>query len=159
MEQVTAYGHPLVLVTGGEPLAQRNCTVLLQALIEAGFTTQLETAGAHDIAPLPDAVSIIMDIKTPSSGEAERNRWQNIEQLQANDEVKLVIGDEHDYTWAKRAIDEHGLTRLNIPILFSPAWQKVEPATLVSWMLRDRLPVRLQLQQHKYIWGAERTGV
>lgn len=159
LRQVAAYANPLVLVTGGEPLAQRNCIPLLQALVAAGIPTQLETAGAHDISTVPDEVAVIMDIKTPGSGEAARNRWQNIAHLQANDELKIVINDRHDYEWAKAAIFEKGLVDLHIPILLSPAWQRLEPATLVQWILADRLPVRLQLQQHKYIWGAEKTGV
>ncbi len=120
---------------------------------------QLETAGAHDISIVPDSVSIIMDIKTPDSGEVKRNRWQNIAHLKANDEVKMVINSQYDYQWAKEIIFTKGLVDLNIPILFSPAWQRLEPAMLVEWILADHLPVRQQIQQHKYIWGAEMTGV
>lgn len=159
MERVKAFAHPLVLVTGGEPLAQKNVRLLLEALLDAGFKTQLETAGAHDIASVPDGVSIIMDIKTPDSGEAKWNRWSNIPHLQSNDEVKMVINSLDDYVWAKSLIFEKGLVNLNIPILFSPSWHHLEAETLVAWILRDKLPVRLQVQQHKYIWGAEKTGV
>ncbi|MES0371258.1 MAG: radical SAM protein [Mariprofundaceae bacterium] len=159
LKKITDYAHPLALVTGGEPLAQRNCTLLLKAMLEAGITTQLETAGAHDISDIPDEVSIIMDIKTPDSGEAERNRWKNINHLKANDELKIVINSQNDYAWAKEIIYSKGITSLNIPILFSPAWGRLEPATLVQWILADRLPVRVQIQQHKYIWGADRSGV
>lgn len=147
------------MVTGGEPLAQRNVTALLEALLAAGFITQLETAGAHDIAAIPDEVSIILDIKTPDSGEAERNRWSNIAHLQSNDEIKIVINSLSDYEWAKTVMVEKGLVDLNIPILLSPSWHHLQPAVLVEWILRDKLPVRLQIQQHKYIWGAEKTGV
>lgn len=157
--QVAAYAHPLVLVTGGEPLAQRNCTPLLQALLEQGSAVQLETAGAHSITNVPDEVSIIMDIKTPGSGEAKRNRWQNIAHLKANDEVKIVINSRDDYEWAREAIVSRGIVDLGVPILFSPAWDRLDPAMLVDWILADRLPVRLQIQQHKYIWGAEAKGV
>jgi 7-carboxy-7-deazaguanine synthase len=159
MKQLTDYAHPLALVTGGEPLAQRNCIHLLQALLEAGINTQLETAGAHDISNIPDKVSIIMDIKTPDSGEAERNRWGNINHLKANDELKIVLNSRNDYAWAKEIIYSKGIVDLNIPILFSPAWGRLDPATLVQWILADQLPVRVQIQQHKYIWGAERSGV
>jgi len=159
MERVQQLAHPLVLVTGGEPLAQRNISILLKALVDEGFKTQLETAGAHDIASVPDDVSIIMDIKTPDSGEAGRNRWSNIEHLQNNDEIKMVINGQSDYEWAKKTISEKGLAELHIPILFSPSWHHLKAATLVEWILRDHLPVRLQIQQHKYIWGAEKTGV
>ncbi|MDX8403692.1 MAG: radical SAM protein [Mariprofundaceae bacterium] len=159
LKQVSAYAHPLTLITGGEPLAQRNCIPLLKAMLEAGIAPQLETAGAHDISNVPDEVSIIMDVKTPDSGEVERNRWKNIAHLKANDEVKIVINSQSDYEWAKEIIFTKGIVNLNIPILFSPAWGRLEPAKLVQWMLADQLPVRLQIQQHKYIWGAERSGV
>jgi len=159
MDRVRSLAHPLVLVTGGEPLAQRNVSILLKALVDDGYQTQLETAGAHDIASVPDEVSIIMDIKTPDSGETERNRWSNIDHLQNNDEIKMVINSQTDYEWAKKVISEKGLEDLHIPILLSPSWHHLKAATLVTWILRDHLPVRLQLQQHKYIWGEETTGV
>lgn len=159
LKQVADYAHPLALVTGGEPLAQRNCIPLLKAMLEAGITTQLETAGAHDISNVPDGISVIMDVKTPDSGEVKRNRWKNISHLKANDEVKIVLNSQSDYEWAKDIIRTKGIVDLNIPILFSPAWERLEPATLVEWILADQLPVRLQVQQHKYIWGAERNGV
>lgn len=159
MDRVKAFTHRLVLVTGGEPLAQRNVTALLKALLDAGYNTQLETAGAHDIVAIPDEVSIILDIKTPDSGEAEHNRWSNIAHLQSNDEVKIVINGLSDYEWAKGIMVEKSIVSLDIPILLSPSWHHLEPATLAEWILRDKLPVRLQIQQHKYIWGAERTGV
>lgn len=128
-------------------------------MLEAGIATQLETAGAHDISNVPNRVSVIMDIKTPDSGEVKRNRWKNITRLQANDEVKVVINSRSDYEWAKEIIQTKGIVDLNIPILFSPAWGRLDPAILVEWILADQLPVRLQIQQHKYIWGAERSGV
>jgi 7-carboxy-7-deazaguanine synthase len=159
MDCVKSFANPLVLVTGGEPLAQRNCVLLLQELVNSGVHTQLETAGAHDISVVPDEVSIIMDIKTPSSGEVKRNRWTNINHLKANDEVKIVINDRSDYEWAKGIITDKGFVNLHIPILFSPAWNTLDPAVLVKWILADHLPVRLQIQQHKYIWGADKTGV
>lgn len=159
IEKVQVFAPPLVLVTGGEPLAQKNCIPLLAALLDSGLSVQLETAGAHDISHVPEAVSIIMDIKTPGSGESARNRWQNITHLKANDEVKVVINSRDDYAWAKQMLTEKGVTDLPVPILFSPAWGRLDPAQLVAWILTDRLPVRLQLQQHKYIWGADIRGV
>lgn len=159
LDRVRAFDHPLVLVTGGEPLAQKNCIPLLEALKSVAPTVQLETAGALDISKVPDGISIIMDIKTPSSGEESRNRWQNLAQLKAGDELKFVIGDRDDYDWIKRVCEERRLAELNIPLLASPAWGSMDPARLVAWILEDRLPFRLQLQQHKYIWGAEATGV
>ncbi|HKJ62161.1 MAG TPA: radical SAM protein [Hyphomicrobiales bacterium] len=159
IEKVEAFAPPLVLVTGGEPLAQKSCIPLLAALLDLGLNVQLETAGAHDILHVPDAVSIIMDIKTPGSGESARNRWQNIAHLKTNDEVKIVINSRDDYEWARQVITEKGVIALSVPILFSPAWDRLDPAQLVAWILEDALPVRLQLQQHKYIWGANRRGV
>lgn len=156
---VREYGHPLVLVTGGEPLAQRNCIPLLEALVECVPTVQLETAGAYDISRVPANVCRIVDIKTPASGESQRNRWRNLARLQANDEIKIVIADRADYEWAKAIIAEHRLHELPCPLLFSPGWGTMDPALLCSWILEDHLPVRMQLQLHKYIWGAEATGV
>jgi len=159
VKKVREFGHPLVLVTGGEPLAQRNTIDLLKALLKEAATIQLETAGAHDLARVPDGVSIIMDIKTPGSGEVARNRWENISHLKAGAEIKFVINDRDDYEWVKKVIINRSLAGLNIPLLLSPAWKMLPPATLVAWMLEDRLPARLQIQQHKYIWGDEVTGV
>lgn len=159
VEKVRAFGHPLVLVTGGEPLAQRNVIELLKALLHEAVTVQLETAGAHDLSGIPEGVSIIMDIKTPGSGEVERNRWKNISHLKPGDELKFVINDRDDYEWVKKVLRDRSLADLKIPLLLSPAWKMLPPATLVAWMLEDRLPARLQIQQHKYIWGDEVTGV
>ena len=159
VEKVRAFGHPLVLVTGGEPLAQRNVIELLKALLKEPATIQLETAGAHNLSRVPDGISIIMDIKTPGSGEVARNRWENIPHLKAGDEIKFVINDRDDYEWVKKVISDRSLAELKIPLLLSPAWKTVPPATVVEWMLKDQLPTRLQIQQHKYIWGDEVTGV
>jgi len=146
-------------VTGGEPLAQRNVTALLNALLTESKAVQLETAGAHDISRVPNGISIIIDIKTPGSGESERNRWDNLSHLKAGDEIKFVINDRSDYEWVKQVIIDRSLAELKATLLLSPAWNSLPPATLVSWMLKDHLPARLQIQQHKYIWGAEVTGV
>ncbi len=159
LAKVADYTNKLVLVTGGEPLAQRNCIELLKALLQVGYRVQLETAGAHDIEPVPDDVSVIMDIKTPDSGEEPRNRWKNIGHLQSNDEIKFVLCSQSDYSWASRIIKSKEITSTGSTILFSPAWQRVDPAELVDWVLRDHLPVRVQLQLHKYIWGAEKRSV
>jgi len=140
-------------------LAQRNCIALLKALSEAGHTVQLETAGAHDIEPVPDNISVIMDIKTPGSGEETKNRWSNIKHLQSNDEVKFVLCSRGDYEWAHETVQDKALTQSGATILFSPAWQRLDAADLVEWVLSDRLPVRVQLQLHKIIWGAEKSGV
>ncbi|MDT8376405.1 MAG: radical SAM protein [Mariprofundaceae bacterium] len=159
VKKVRAFGQPLVLVTGGEPLAQRNVIDLLKALRKEPGSVQLETAGAHDIARVPDGIMIIMDIKTPGSGEVARNRWKNIAHLKPGDEIKFVINDRNDYEWVKKVIRDRSLADLKIPLLLSPAWKMLPPATVAAWMLEDRLPVRLQIQQHKYIWGDEVTGV
>jgi len=159
VEAVRALATPLVLVTGGEPLAQRNCIPLLEQLQQVVTTVQLETSGAYDISRVPDGVCRIVDIKTPSSGESQRNRWSNLKMLTEQDEVKVVIMDRADYEWAASMINTHQLQRLEAPLLFSPAWGTMDPALLCSWILEDRLPVRMQLQLHKYIWGAEATGV
>ncbi len=154
-----AFGHPLVLVTGGEPLAQRNVIELLKALLKEPAYIQLETAGVHDLSSVPDGISIIMDIKTPGSGEKARNRWENISHLKAGDEIKFVINDRSDYEWVKKVICDRSLADLKIPLLLSPVWKQLPPATVAAWILEDQLPVRLQIQQHKYIWGDKVTGV
>ncbi|MDX8383341.1 MAG: radical SAM protein [Ghiorsea sp.] len=148
----------LALVTGGEPLAQKNCIALLHVLIPLYDIVQLETAGAYDISQVPDAVSIILDIKTPGSGEVKRNRWQNMEHLKANTEIKFVLTSQEDYLWAKGIIAQYDLSTQCI-ILMSCAWGELNPKDLASWITQDQLNVRLQLQLHKYIWGAEVIGV
>ncbi|MDX8396265.1 MAG: radical SAM protein [Mariprofundaceae bacterium] len=158
IEQVKKLGHSLVLVTGGEPLAQGQCIALLEALDEITQTVQLETSGAYDIEEVPSSVHTILDIKTPSSGESERNRWSNLKCLKNGNEIKFVISDRNDYQWAKEIINQYQIPT-SIPLLFSPSWNQLDPQKLVQWILEDKLPVRLQLQQHKYIWGAEVTGV
>ena len=149
---------PLVLVTGGEPLAQRNCIPLLEALLPLYQHVQLETAGAYDISQVPEAVSIILDIKTPGSGEVERNRWQNMNVLRANTEIKIVLTDRADYDWAKGIISKYDLTNKST-VLMSCTWGSLNPKSLANWIVEDELDVRLQLQLHKYIWGAEVSGV
>lgn len=155
LDEVARHGAEYVCVTGGEPLAQKGCTALLTALCEAGYSVSLETSGALDIAGVDSRVSRIMDLKAPGSGEAGRNRWENVEHLTRHDEVKLVLASEEDYEWARKALHEQRLDE-RCPVLFSPVHGTLSPAVLAEWILRDRLPVRLQVQLHKLLWGAER---
>jgi 7-carboxy-7-deazaguanine synthase len=151
--------RPLVLVSGGEPLAQPGCLELLAALVETGRIIQLETSGAYDIADVPVGVRRILDLKTPGSGEMARNLIANLAHLREGDEIKVVITDRQDYEWACGMMREHALADLDLPILFSPVWGELEAAELAHWLIEDELPVRLHLQQHKYIWGGETRGV
>ncbi|OFZ98604.1 MAG: 7-carboxy-7-deazaguanine synthase QueE [Betaproteobacteria bacterium RBG_19FT_COMBO_58_11] len=144
-----------VCVTGGEPLAQKNCPDLLAALCDAGYSVSLETSGALDIGEVDARVARIVDIKTPASGEVEKNRWENLAALTPGDEVKFVLCDAADYQWAKQVLAEHQLTE-KCPVLFSPVHGQLEPGQLADWILRDRLPVRMQVQLHKILWGVER---
>lgn len=152
LERVAGYGAHYVCVTGGEPLAQRNCLALLRELADRGYSVSLETSGALDISEVDPRVSRILDVKTPGSGECEKNRWENLALLTPRDEVKFVIVDESDYQWAKRVLAERGLARL-CPVLFSPSYRDLPAARLAEWILRDRLPVRMQVQLHKLLWG------
>ncbi|MEO8198246.1 MAG: 7-carboxy-7-deazaguanine synthase QueE [Thermoanaerobaculia bacterium] len=158
MEKVAAFGCPLVEVTGGEPLLQPACLPLLTALCDAGYEVLLETGGGLDIAPVDPRVRRILDIKCPASGEAENNRWENLADLRASDEVKFVVADRVDYDWAKGVIAERGLAGA-CPLHFSPVWESCAPAELAAWILADHLPVRLTLQQHKILWGKDTRGV
>jgi len=151
--------RPLILVTGGEPLVQKRCIALLEALRQTGAIIQLETSGALDIQPVPAHVRRILDIKTPGSGEVSRNRWSNLPMLRSGDEIKFALTGRADYEWSLACIREHRLAALNIPILFSPCWGELDPQQLSSWILEDNPPVRLQLQQHKSIWGARAVSV
>lgn len=146
--------HPAhqVCVTGGEPLAQKDCLPLLSALCDAGYDVSLETSGAFDTAPVDPRVSCIMDLKAPDSGEAAKNLWANLAHLKPRDEIKIVIASREDYEWAREVVHAHGLDA-RCPVLFSPAQGNVEPAALAGWILEDGLPVRFQLQLHKLLWG------
>lgn len=152
LEQVASYTPRYVTVTGGEPLAQKNCIVLLRALCDAGYQVSLETGGAMDISEVDARVMRVVDIKTPGSGEVSKNRWENLALLNAHDEIKFVLCDEADYQWAKALIAEHQLAE-KCPVLFSPVHGAVNPTHLAEWILRDRLPVRLQVQLHKILWN------
>jgi len=159
LEKVRQFANPLVLVTGGEPLAQRACIELLEKLGELDCIVQLETSGALSIARVPPAIHRIVDIKTPDSGESKRNNLSNLPLLKTGDEVKFVICSRSDYEWCRDFVREHQLQNQNIPLLFSAAWGQLDAQKLCQWVLDDRLPVRVQIQLHKVIWGAEASGV
>lgn len=152
LAEVARFQSRHVCVTGGEPLAQKRCTELLSRLCDAGYSVSLETSGAVDIRLADPRVSRVMDLKTPGSGEAERNLWANLEALTPHDQVKFVICSRADYEWACDRLREHDLAA-RCEVLFSPSWGEVEPGKLADWILTDRLPVRFQLQLHKLLWG------
>ena len=157
LAEVATYGTRYVCVTGGEPLAQRGCLRLLSALCDAGYSVSLETSGAIDISGVDARVSRIIDIKTPGSQEVEKNRWENLGFLTDRDEIKFVITNEADYLWARDLLQSRKLDDI-CPILFSPSFADVTAMQLAEWVLRDKLPVRMQVQLHKVIWG-EKRGV
>ncbi len=153
LETVASHRPRYVTVTGGEPLAQPACLVLLSALCDAGYRVSLETSGALDVAAVDSRVVVILDIKTPGSGEVGRNLWSNIALLKARDEVKFVLCDRRDYDWARMKLDELGLGETDLEILFSPSQGQLSPQELADWILADHLAVRMQLQLHKQVWG------
>ena len=155
LDRVAAFACATVCVTGGEPLAQPGCRELLRRLCDAGYSVSLETSGALDIGGLDARVSRIVDLKAPGSGEAAKNRWENLDLLTPADEIKIVLADEADYRWAANLIVARDLAR-RCPVLLSPVWESLPPAQLAEWILRDRLPVRMQLQMHKVLWGNNR---
>lgn len=150
--KVSTYQAHYITVTGGEPLAQRACLPLLSACCDAGYSVSLETSGALAIAKVDARVLKVMDIKTPGSGEVEKNYWANLEYLSRQDELKFVLCDEVDYQWAVEIIKRERLDTI-CSILFSPVHGKLDPAKLAAWVLRDHLPVRMQIQLHKLLWG------
>ncbi len=152
LRRIADYEVKTVCVTGGEPLAQRNCPALLTALCDAGYSVSLETSGALDIGGVDPRVSRIVDIKPPGSGEDARNRWENLAHLTPHDEIKFVLADRADYDWARALLRDRQLDRV-CPVLFSPVQGELAPATLADWVLADRLPVRMQVQLHKILWG------
>lgn len=158
VEEAGAFGCPLVEVTGGEPLLQPGARPLIAALCDLGHEVLLETGGGVDIGGVDPRARRVLDVKCPGSGEAENNRWANLELLTPRDELKFVIAGEADFRWARDVVRERGLDRL-CPVHFSPVWGAVEPRQLADWILADRLPVRLQLQLHKLLWGAATRGV
>lgn len=159
LDEIATWGINLVELTGGEPLAQKNAIPLLKALVHQGYEVLLETSGSRPIDEVPEAVRVILDLKCPDSGEEAANLWENLEQLQPHHEIKFVIASRRDYEWARSVIYQHGLAQRVTAVLLSPAWDILEPATLVSWMVDDRLPARLQLQMHKVIWSPDAQGV
>ncbi len=152
LARIAAYGVPTVCVTGGEPLAQKHCPALLAALCDAGYSVSLETSGALDVSAVDPRVSRIVDIKPPASGEVERNRWDNLAHLKPHDEIKFVLADRGDYEWARALLRERNLPGI-APVLFSPVQGELAPDALAEWILADRLPVRMQVQLHKLLWG------
>jgi 7-carboxy-7-deazaguanine synthase len=159
VDGVARFDCPLVEVTGGEPLLQKNVLPLMSALCDSGKTVLLETSGAHDISAVDARVHRIMDLKTPGSGESHRNYWPNIPHLTHGDEVKFVIASRDDYEWSRAILHEHNLSQRCRAVLFSPVFGRIEPRAIVRWILADALPVRFQLQLHKFIWAAETRGV
>ncbi len=171
VEKVTGLNCPLVEITGGEPLLQKDVHPLMTALCDRGFSVLLETSGAHDLSPVDPRVVRIMDWKCPASGESRRNLESNISLLKPTDEVKFVIGDRADYEWAKGELARLGLAKRVRGILFSPAGEMpsvpgeikghpgLAPRLLAEWILADHLPVRFQLQLHKYVWPPHQRGV
>ncbi len=157
MTKVRAYGAKYVTVTGGEPLAQKECHNLLKILCDAGYSVSLETGGGIDIAMVDKRVSVILDIKTPGSDEEKNMKWENLAHLQAKDEIKFVLCGRSDYDWAKAKIAELSLEE-KCPIVFSPSYSELSPADLAAWVLADQLSVRVQVQLHKILWG-EKAGV
>ncbi|MBV9464307.1 MAG: radical SAM protein [Verrucomicrobiae bacterium] len=170
-ERVESFRTPLVELTGGEPLLQPGAPALAALLCDRGHTVLIETSGAHDISKLDRRVIRILDVKTPSSGESARNRWENLADLRESDELKFVIGSREDFDWARERIREHSLERKVRTILFSPVFPTpaspgqtaghagIDPKLLVEWILAERLPVRFQLQIHKFVWPPSQRGV
>jgi 7-carboxy-7-deazaguanine synthase len=159
VDAVLGHGCPLVEVTGGEPLLQKNVLPLMTLLADAGRTVLLETSGAHDISGVDPRVHRIMDLKTPGSGEVARNLLSNLTHLLPGDEVKFVIGSRQDYEWSRAQVREHRLAERCRAVLFSPIFGRIEPREIVDWVLADKLPVRFQLQMHKFIWAPTQRGV
>jgi 7-carboxy-7-deazaguanine synthase len=155
VERAKSYQTPYVTVTGGEPLAQPACLVLLSKLCDQGLEVSLETSGALPIEAVDPRVSVVMDLKTPASGEMHRNLYDNIASLQSKDQLKFVICDRNDYDWARLKIDEYNLPARVGDVLLSPGFDQVTPTELADWILADRLPVRMQLQLHKLLWNDE----
>jgi len=159
LDKALSFGTPLVELTGGEPLLQAGAIPLLAELCDAGRTVLLETSGERDISEVDSRVHRIVDFKAPGSGESDANRWANVDLLTKHDEVKLVLADRIDYEWAKRIIEEHRLADRVNTVLLSCVWGELDPKDLVGWVLEDKIPVRVQIQTHKVIWGADAEGV
>ncbi len=152
IRQVTKFNCKDVCVTGGEPLAQANSKKLLKDLADLDFQVSLETGGSISLKEVDERVKIIMDIKTPDSGEATKNRWENLELLKQTDELKIVICSREDYQWSKEIIEQYKISE-KCPILFSPCAESIDPRDLAEWILTDQLPIRFQMQIHKILWN------
>lgn len=156
VKEVERLGAPWVTVTGGEPLAQRQqCLTLLRSLCDKGFSVSLETSGALTIEGVDERVTVILDLKTPASGEVSRNLYENLGLLKEQDEIKFVVSDRQDYEWAKLKMDEYNLLSRRGKVLFSPTYGNLKPPELADWIVADKLPVRFQLQLHKLLWNDE----
>jgi 7-carboxy-7-deazaguanine synthase len=158
VQEVLRYQCPLVEITGGEPLLQKEVYPMMDRLVGHGCTVLLETSGSIDVDNVNPAVVKIMDLKCPSSGECERNLYTNLDKLQPRDEIKFVIGTREDYLWTKKILEEHRLTE-RFPVLLSTVFNQIQPRQIVEWLLEDNLNVRFQLQAHKYIWEPNTKGV
>jgi len=152
LNKVAAYAPHYVTVTGGEPLAQPGCLQLLQQLCDQGYQVSIETSGAVDVRDIDQRVSIVLDLKTPGSGEVDRNLYDNLKRLNKKDQVKFVICDRHDYEWARDLLREKAIDEI-CEVLFSPEHKNMAADQLADWLLADHLPVRMQIQLHKYLWG------
>ncbi|HET8941384.1 MAG TPA: 7-carboxy-7-deazaguanine synthase QueE [Rudaea sp.] len=152
IEEVASFETPYVCVTGGEPLAQKRCHALLTKLCDAGFSVSLETSGALDISGVDARVTTVMDIKAPGSGEVARNLWSNLDVLRPHDQVKFVLADRADYDWACAILHQYAIAK-RCDVLFSPVYETLQPHDLAEWILADRVPVRMQMQLHKLLWG------
>jgi 7-carboxy-7-deazaguanine synthase len=159
VDLVEKFEYPLVEITGGEPLLQKNVLPLMTTLCDTGHTVLLETSGAHDISKVDARVHRIMDLKTPGSGEVEKNLWSNIEHLTPRDEVKFVMGSREDYEWSREKVQRFDLSKRCHAVLFSPIFGRIDPRQIVEWILEDKLAVRFQLQMHKFIWTPTQRGV
>ena len=158
LDKVATYSPRFVTVTGGEPLAQAACLQLLSALCDDGYTVSLETSGAIDVTGVDPRVSIVLDLKTPASGEVDKNLWNNLSLLKFKDQIKFVICDRQDFDWAVSRIEEYALADQVGELLFSASHGQLAPVQLADWILSENLPVRLQMQMHKHLWG-DKQGV
>lgn len=152
LDEIRSHGTKHICVTGGEPLAQKNCPDFMQRLLNEGYSVSLETSGAMDISSTDERVIRVLDLKTPDSAECEKNLWSNLKHLTAQDQIKIVICSRADYDWAKATVVEKNLADI-CTVMFSPSHEQVEATELAGWILEDQLPVRLQMQLHKLLWG------
>ena len=153
MEQIVKYNTRYVCVTGGEPMAQSNCLILLDTLIESGYKVSMETSGSIDISPVNKKVSVVMDLKTPSSTEQSQNRYENIALLERKDQLKFVIASRPDFDWCCSILEDYDVLS---DVLFSPVYESLKPVDLADWILEKQLNVRLQVQLHKLLWGDQK---